>query len=821
MIIKMSGHNNTTHQKNKRRVRPPRCSCVCDLDQKSDASKQRDSTTVTKRITRATNKRNIEPKSKMKNGAVAEQSTEKTKRKKATPEQQIKARDEQTVVKHTNLRNKSKTGDPIENTVISRNSGDLKKNHRKQTDVNIEKTVNKLSRTRTSTRTNTKDSKNNSNVQLQFNNKSPLLSSQMKKGPVIELSIERQKTKKKTTGEIQRKSRDEQNVGKNENLITVNSGEFKESQKKQQLGGNREERMKKESKTRTPAVRISSSSLTSTRDLRKNGNVQVQTNIKSPSPILKLRKRKFVNYAENSLEITKNNEKSDNTKKIPIYKQQIDDNIKNNNIGDQYEFDSDSEKQKNRKRRKLDDSSSDEYNKTIQNILKNIRNKTRRRDKKVAFSERNKNLEEFKQIPLEKNKSNKIKTQSVVITQGKDKDNKKNKENIVYEERRNLNGCIEIPQKKPQEEHVEYDQQNDDVGQLDDNEYFGFDENTKSSKIISNIQLQQNSELNVSVATATFFKRTRPNANSTMLQNGLTPWRFSEMNVKRNPHFLTLKESSLPCINQDMVLDHSIVDQFENSFKTETKRSTVKKAKMSTPTRATVITDYFESDVENKENSQVSLFDADQLSPIKSRSKLNSKVDSVKRRILGEKDSNVVSSTPNRSLRESRNLRQSRLPGLSSPNKPKETANNFGFDSSVDESVERSSPKKNPQDKPFRLSISVNDKKYDRKRKFRRIEKAESIVDSGEDDLSDESNVESQNNQNRLFEDLDATEENIVKEVPIKKKKLKWLDQNPSKEHHKKRKDVRSKEEEEEAEKWAAAFNSMCEEIQEFPLEIE
>jgi hypothetical protein len=384
--------------------------------------------------------------------------------------------------------------------------------------------------------------------------------------------------------------------------------------------------------------------------------------------------------------------------------------------------------------------------------------------KRWPFSERNKNLEEFKQIPLEKNKSNKIKTQSVVITQGKDKDNKKNKENIVYEERRNLNGCIEIPQKKPQEEHVEYDQHNDDVGQLDDNEYFGFDENTKSSKIniISNIQLQQNSELNVSVATATFFKRTRPNANSTMLQNGLTPWRFSEMNVKRNPHFLTLKESSLPCINQDMVLDHSIVDQFENSFKTETKRSTVKKAKMSTPKRATVITDYFESDVENKENSQVSLFDADQLSPIKSRSKLNSKVDSVKRRILGEKDSNVVSSTPNRSLRESRNLRQSRLPGLSSPNKPKETANNFGFDSSVDESVERSSPKRNPQDKPFRLSISVNDKKYDRKRKFRRIEKAESIVDSGEDDLSDESNVESQNNQNRLFEDLDATEENIV-----------------------------------------------------------
>jgi hypothetical protein len=49
---------------------------------------------------------------------------------------------------------------------------------------------------------------------------------------------------------------------------------------------------------------------------------------------------------------------------------------------------------------------------------------------------------------------------------------------------------------------------------------------------------------------------------------------------------------------------------------------------------------------------------------------------------------------------------------------------------------------------------------------------------------------------------------------------LKSLNQTPSKQH-KKRKDILSKEEEEDAEKWAAAFNSMCEEIQEFPLQIE
>ncbi|CAH1365320.1 unnamed protein product [Tenebrio molitor] len=466
-----------------------------------------------------------------------------------------------------------------------------------------------------------------------------------------------------------------------------------------------------------------------------------------------------------------NIQKSYKRKRIAVYKQQMDGNIKNNDIRDQYEFDSDSERYQNRKRRKLYVSSSDEYD-----TIEIIRNETREKYKTVVFPGENKHLKELEQITLEKSKSNRNKVQSVATSLVKDKENKNNRDNIVLTESRNLNECKEFLQENHQE------QCEDDLhdGHLGVNECFGFDEN-------------------MSVVTPT-----SPNVNSTMLQNVLAPWRFSEIYVKRNPHFITLKESCLPCISQDMVLDHSIVDQFKHSFKSETK-SPVKKAKMSTPKKATVITDYFKSGFENKENSQTSLFDADQLSPIKIRSKSNNKGDSVKRRILGEKDSNIVSSTPNR------NLRKSQISGF-------EDVIDFGFDSSVDESIEGSSPKNKSHDKAFRLSISVNDKKYHRKRRFRKIENAESIVTSDEEgDLSD---LESENDKFRLFEDLDTINKNIEREVPLKKKKLKSLNQTPSKQH-KKRKDILSKEEEEDAEKWAAAFNSMCEEIQEFPLQIE
>lgn len=42
--------------------------------------------------------------------------------------------------------------------------------------------------------------------------------------------------------------------------------------------------------------------------------------------------------------------------------------------------------------------------------------------------------------------------------------------------------------------------------------------------------------------------------------NGLKPWRFNHVNVNRTPLFLTLKETAMPSINQELVVNHSIAN---------------------------------------------------------------------------------------------------------------------------------------------------------------------------------------------------------------------------------------------------------------------
>ncbi|RZC42054.1 hypothetical protein BDFB_004913 [Asbolus verrucosus] len=150
---------------------------------------------------------------------------------------------------------------------------------------------------------------------------------------------------------------------------------------------------------------------------------------------------------------------------------------------------------------------------------------------------------------------------------------------------------------------------------------------------------------------------------------------------------------------------------------------------------------------------------------------------------------------------------------------------NFGFTSSDEENDELKSPKKNRDDKPFRLQINVNDKKYG-KRKLKETEKSDSkeVPSDVESEVSDPSDLESHSGEIKLFEDYSTRDENKFEEPRIikNKRKLKWMDDdNKNLQKHKRRKDVRTKEEEKEAENWAVAFNSMCKEIEDFPLEIE
>ena len=76
---------------------------------------------------------------------------------------------------------------------------------------------------------------------------------------------------------------------------------------------------------------------------------------------------------------------------------------------------------------------------------------------------------------------------------------------------------------------------------------------------------------NQDIESPVSFEVRRPNANSTMLQTvGRTssPWRI---HLKSNPHYLSVKSNALPRIEQDMVLDHTLVEEYESLCSTSLK----------------------------------------------------------------------------------------------------------------------------------------------------------------------------------------------------------------------------------------------------------
>ncbi|XP_044264375.1 uncharacterized protein LOC123011130 [Tribolium madens] len=534
----------------------------------------------------------------------------------------------------------------------------------------------------------------------------------------------------------------------------------------------------------------------------------IQNKVLSPvkTPLVsRIRKKKDVNYAESSLELTRNESKTDNFKKLPIYKQPLKEEKPKKRKGDLYEFDSDSEKYKKRKKQKYDeDSSYDEYNKTIQSILRKIKIRAKNRSQKGVCTDLKK-TEENQAKKVQKGKVPVVLLERIPI-ENLHKPKESNKEISGFA----LNKNIEKPNINILSDESNLSHASPaNLHKLEEvnEEFFGFDinENVEKPKIkiLSNIQLKPPVELNLSLVSPGLFREGRPDANSTMVNNLLTPWRFNDVNVHRNPHFITLKKSSLPSINQEMVLDHTIVDKFQEFEHTPRKKFQESRR---TPVQKT-LTEYFCPNNENKENvniTQSSLFDSDQLSPLKNRTTFCEKVHPVKRKILGERNENVI---------------ESRV--ISTPIKLAKRSNlnetNFGFTSVDDESIEEILPKKNADQNPFRFSMCENDKKYMRKRKVKIMEKLPSSDDESEEyDLSD--NESRSGGEIRLFEDCEPTQNLLeLQDEKTAARKKKAVDNKK----YRKRKDMMTKEEEQEYENWASAFNSMCEQIEEFPLEIE
>lgn len=149
-----------------------------------------------------------------------------------------------------------------------------------------------------------------------------------------------------------------------------------------------------------------------------------------------------------------------------------------------------------------------------------------------------------------------------------------------------------------------------------------------------------------------------------------TPWRSADLNIKRNPHWLSLKDSLLPNYNQEMIWDPELVEK-PMYPKTPTRQEPTTSLVQST------ILDFIGTNKNTpiKDLNQSSLFDMHTLSPLKNSNQ--------KTRILEDKTNNC----DNISLAGSED----------------EVENFFGFDS-----MEHDDNKENLRVRRIKFDLNVN-----------------------------------------------------------------------------------------------------------------
>lgn len=254
------------------------------------------------------------------------------------------------------------------------------------------------------------------------------------------------------------------------------------------------------------------------------------------------------------------------------------------------------------------------------------------------------------------------------------------------------------------------------------------------------------------------------------------PWRGDNLNLRRNPHWLVLKDSSLPNYNQDMILEPELIEKFPMPKPVSPQNSLVQ----------TKIIDYVASVPKDIEISNASsLFDDHSFSPLKNEPN--------KRVPFSQLNNDVVNSK--RTL---------------------ELDFGFSFDDSDKENI--SPVRRSSRKLPMRVSA--------RKLKKVRKEAVERVCKEAEEKYVDKDvniSIPPEHNESvHLFEDLRA--ENPLKHtyaVKRRKKRIVSITQDDEEgKRKKKKKDLRTPAEEEEYNKWAANFNAMCDEVDQHSLEI-
>ncbi|KAF5292931.1 hypothetical protein FQA39_LY13811 [Lamprigera yunnana] len=294
-------------------------------------------------------------------------------------------------------------------------------------------------------------------------------------------------------------------------------------------------------------------------------------------------------------------------------------------------------------------------------------------------------------------------------------------------------------------------------------------------------------------------------------QSMSSPWRGDDLNLRRNPHWLVLKDTSLPYYNQEMILEPKLVEQSitidrsinkENSFVQTTLSDFVTRETISPP----------------KTNAS-SFFDEHILSPIKVKKK--------KKKFFNE--NNFTTLRPKKNENAEKANRKILAPfnenSIYSENVQKIYTVNVMNEEDKENILQ---PLKQCKDKtalPMRVNLSEL-KKVQKEAAEQLLEKV-LIEDALRDSLPIVEMTETEEDMPHigLFEELRPPLLPSKTYTLKKRRKLKvgFMDEdkqvndNPKK----KKKEYRTEAEEQAFKEWAASFNAMCEEVEQHTLEIE
>ncbi|KAF2899292.1 hypothetical protein ILUMI_06872 [Ignelater luminosus] len=313
-----------------------------------------------------------------------------------------------------------------------------------------------------------------------------------------------------------------------------------------------------------------------------------------------------------------------------------------------------------------------------------------------------------------------------------------------------------------------------------------------------------------------------------------TPWRSDRVSVRRNPHILFLKDTSLlPSYNQDMVLDPELIEKPISQNKNDTQNAVneiqtsildfVNTSKIST--HSTPV----------KKNPNRTLFDEGDFSPIKQKFTVN------KENVQEEVSLDVIEKTNTSGVLREKNMNSPLKPRNKIDVVPKKLTskfgieNYFGFDSpdvnKENRKIIRTKLKRkvnqNQDALPMRVPVKVL--KEVAEKLIDNIEVEENAdEDVRENEVNDDLPDGEMQNENvphvGLFEDPEEVKlpERVYARKRTKRVRLVSVDSEIEEEEKpkRKRKDIRTPAEEAAFNKWAAQFNAMCDEVDKYDLEI-